>query len=186
MEKTPEDISFKFASPSVVLCAHELESFQRKAGIEPNGGYIFSCFEESKFAAEYDIKQMLANGEVQYCGCGTLIPSVKKKGATCWSCKPPSTKKYKHTRLKPTGKWEATIWIKAFNGIKGRNKHVGNFKTEVEAAAASDAYVRKNLPVEDAASPPIKKGEPPRYTLNFSSEEAAAAAVAAALAAVEE
>ena len=62
-------------------------------------------------------------------------------------------------------KWEATLWMRS----QHYNQYVGTFDTEVEAAAASDAYIRERG-VENAK-------------LSFESAEAAAAAVEAVTAA---
>lgn len=137
-------LEFFFTSPVPSVAAQARDQFYRAAGAVPRGGHFnFEDDAEADEAVEYEKKEMLTAGLIQYCSnanCGRLIKKVKKAGAKCEECKEPRVEKLKHVRYKEkTGRWEATVGLG-----QRRNKYVGTFVTQEEAGEASDAYIRAN------------------------------------------
>ena len=163
---------YSCTSPVSSVAARAHDQYYRAARIPPpSGRYNFVDDAEADEAVDYETLELLKSGSVQYCtgvNCGGLIKKVKKAGATCQECKEPRVEKMVNTRFKPaTGHWEATVWLG-----QRRNKYVGAFSTEEEAADTADCFIRSYR--LDTTK------------LNYATPAAGAAAAAAARAAYDE
>ena len=158
------------SSPVSAVAAAAADAFHRAAGTElsKDKGYNFENEAQAQLAVVIESGVLLDAGKIMVCsgeGCVRFVKAVKTVVPVCFDCKEASERKYSGARLKPSGKWESTVWVPS----KHYNHYVGTFDGEAEAAAKADAYILANG-IEGAK-------------LSFESPEAAAAAVAAEAAA---
>lgn len=154
------------SSPVSSVPAAAADAYHRAAGtkLSKSKGYNFEDEEQAQLAIEEESAALLVERKIMACsgaGCCRFVQGVETVDPVCYDCKESSERKYSGARLKPSGRWEATVWVRS----EHYNHYVGTFDGEAEAAAAADAYIIANG-IEDA-------------TMSFDSPEAAAAAVAA-------